>query len=598
MASDVWSAATRTLTGAGLTAGSLATLSDVQTASSSLAAVVNANTDAQTSAVTTAVNSNTNTAVLNASTSLAANINQNTNTQTSGIVSGVNSNTNTQVSNASTSIGSMITSLPATIWSFGSRSLTTFGTLASDVWDIATSTLITNGSIGNQIVSNLDTAVSAVNSSSLTAADIWAYTARTLTSGSLNTGSLALLSDIQSASSSLNTSINTSVSSINSNTNTSLNTASSSLASVINANTNTAIATASSSLFATIPASVWSYSARTLTSIASLANDVWNASTRTLTSLTLSSQTPWTVGMSDFGTIAQGEVYRSTVTTVYNGTLTDSMTTPTITIYDPNRNVVVNAAAMTRTSTGTYEYAYTTSGSATAGVWESVISATVESGKTLPGNDYWNVTASPPQVIILGMNSTVTPNISADVRITNEGDAPYEYQYEWCVVSSLANPCGGSDDVYYGSAAKLINPGDNFDTTLTATVPTAGAYYFRVVVYYGTERSGSSRSFTATASSSGSGGSGGSGGGGGGGGGGPAPVSNPNVANVIASTGGACSGADFNRDKKVNSIDFSILLAFWKTDFPFSNACVDVNGDKKVNSVDFSILLSQWGIVR
>ncbi len=490
----------------------------------------------------------------------------------------------------------MITSLPATIWAYGSRSLTTFGTLASDVWGIATSTLTANGSIGKQIVTNLDTAVSSVNSSSLTADDIWAYTNRTLTGATLNTGSLATLSDLQTASSSLQSALTTNTATINTNTNTALNTASSSLASVINANTNTIVATASSSLFATLPASIWSYSARTLTSIASLANDVWNASTRTLTSLTLSSQTPWTVGMSDFGTIAQGEVYRATVTTVYNGTLSDSMTTPTITIYDPSRNVVVNAAAMTRTSTGTYEYAYTTSGSAAAGVWESVISATVESGKTLPGNDYWNVTASPPQVIILGMNSTVTPNISADVRITNEGDAPYEYQYEWCVVSSLANPCGGSDDVYYGSAAKLINPGENFDTTLTATVPSAGSYYFRVVVYYGTERSGSSRSFTATASSSGSGGSGG--GGGGGGGGGPAPVSNPNVANVIASTGGACSGADFNLDKKVNSIDFSILLAFWKTDFPFSNACVDVNGDKKVNSVDFSILLSQWGIVR
>lgn len=58
---------------------------------------------------------------------------------------------------------------------------------------------------------------------------------------------------------------------------------------------------------------------------------------------------------------------------------------------------------------------------------------------------------------------------------------------------------------------------------------------------------------------------------------------------------GICVGADFNHDSKVNSIDFSIMLAFWKTLFPFKNPCVDINGDLQVNSIDFSILLYQWG---
>jgi hypothetical protein len=35
-------------------------------------------------------------------------------------------------------------------------------------------------------------------------------------------------------------------------------------------------------------------------------------------------------------------------------------------------------------------------------------------------------------------------------------------------------------------------------------------------------------------------------------------------------------------------------LAFWKTPYPFKNVCVDINKDKKVNSIDFSILLFQW----
>ncbi len=314
------------------------------------------------------------------------------------------------------------------------------------------------------------------------------------------------------------------------------------------------------------------------------ASDIWNYTTRTLTSLTLSSQSPWTVNVSDFGTINNGDTYMATLTTIYNGTLTDSANLPTVTVYDPSRNVVASNVAMTRTSTGTYTYSYVTAPNAPAGVWESTFSATVETGKTLPGNDYWNVVSSPAQVIINSVSGTV-PNAVANLTITNEGLAGYEYQYEWCVVSSINNSCGDGDDVFHGTGAKFINPGEDWNTNLTATVPTAGSYYFKALVYFGTEVSGSSRSFTISNPTSSTGGGTSSGGGGGGSGGG-----------TKTTTGGdSCNGADFNKDKKVNSIDFSILLSFWKTSSPFKNACVDINKDKKVDSIDFSILLSQWG---
>jgi hypothetical protein len=294
--------------------------------------------------------------------------------------------------------------------------------------------------------------------------------------------------------------------------------------------------------------------------------------------------------MSDFGTISAGSTYLATVNTLYNGTVTDSANIPTITIYDPNRNVIVNAAPMTRTSTGTYGYSYTTSGSATGGVWESVISATVESGKTLPGNDYWNVTTSPPQVIINSVTGT-TPTASANVTITNEGMAGYEYQYEWCVVSNINNACGGGDDIFHGTAAKYINPGEDFNTNLSATVPTAGTYYFKLAAFFGTESSRASRSFTITTSGGTTPPSGGSGGSGGGAG--IAPTIPPVTEQPVST--GTCNGADLNKDNKVNSVDFSILLSYWKTKPPFRNACADINKDNKVDSVDFSIMLSQWG---
>ena len=196
--------------------------------------------------------------------------------------------------------------------------------------------------------------------------------------------------------------------------------------------------------------------------------------------------------------------------------------------------------------------------------------------------------ASPAQVIIQSMGSTVTPSISANVRITNEGSTNTEYSYEWCVVSNISNACGGGDDTYYASASKLIDAGQNFDTTLAATVPIDGTYYFKVNVFYGTLSSGASQQFSATNPASSGGGSTSGGGGGGGGGGTIVPISPtlPLPTTLVA---------DLNGDGKVNGIDFSILLAFWNTSPPFKNPAVDINKDGRVNSVDFSILLYHWG---
>ena len=290
--------------------------------------------------------------------------------------------------------------------------------------------------------------------------------------------------------------------------------------------------------------------------------------------------------MSDFGIVIPGGTYLATVNTIFNGTLTDSLVIPTITMYDPSRNVIVSSVSMTRTGTGTYGYSFVTSGSAPSGVWESIISANVETGKTLPGNDYWNVAAAPPQVIINSITNAVTPNITANTTITNEGTFGYEYHYEWCVVTNISNTCGGGDDVFYGLAAKFINPGEDFNTTLSATVPNPGNYFFKLRAFFGTESSSASRSFTATA-----GGGGQTGGNTGGGGG----ASGPSAPSAPALPTGQCVGADLNGDGVVNSVDFSIMLFFWKTPAPYKNTCVDINRDSAVSSIDFSILLAQWG---
>ncbi|MFH1451539.1 MAG: dockerin type I repeat-containing protein, partial [bacterium] len=54
-----------------------------------------------------------------------------------------------------------------------------------------------------------------------------------------------------------------------------------------------------------------------------------------------------------------------------------------------------------------------------------------------------------------------------------------------------------------------------------------------------------------------------------------------------------CQGADLNFDKKVNLIDFSILLYYWHQK-KSANICADINQDGIVDLVDFSIMMYYW----
>lgn len=179
---------------------------------------------------------------------------------------------------------------------------------------------------------------------------------------------------------------------------------------------------------------------------------------------------------------------------------------------------------------------------------------------------------SPAQVLILGFSDLTVPSIIASTRITNEGSGSYEYQYTWCVTTSDSNLCGGGDDVAYGVGAKLILSSESWDSSLTATVPNAGTYWFHLEVQFGSDTSYASQSFVAVSQSAGGGGS-----------------------SSGSKSRARCVGADMNKDRIVNMIDFSILLSFFNFLPPFKNPCVDINHDDKVSVVDFSIMLTQWG---
>ncbi|MBI2046241.1 MAG: hypothetical protein HYT28_02380 [Parcubacteria group bacterium] len=497
---------------------------------------------------------------------------------------------------------------------------------------------------------------------------------------------------------------------------------------------------------------------------------VWTSVTRTLTGAGLDSgslatqsyidtatstlsakiQSGSTVTLSDFGATTPNTAYKAKLQVLNQATVpTDADSLPTVVITDSAGTVQVNGSVMTKDSNGTYSFSYSLGGNPVGGVWETVVSVVIN-GQTVRVNDYWEVASAPAQVIVNSITDHTIPSITANVTITNEGSSAFEYHYEWCVVKEQNNPCGDGDDIDYASAAKFIQPGEDFITDLSLTLNQEGIFYFKVAVTWGTKKSFASSQFDARgftvsgdtfvrletneatsspfvtdegstitqgipdgatneasnfhisrlsktdvlasfaapsgktalgsyifglrASTVASGttitlfnkpitvtfeydesllggldesalqiyhnlenGSGwialdnqsinttsniitgqtmrfslfgvfgsevaqspspspspapSSGGGGGGGGGGSGAAAPSQPAAVITSK--AENSADFNGDNKVNSVDFSILLFFWKTSPPFANPGVDINKDGKVDSVDFSILLYHW----
>jgi len=240
-------------------------------------------------------------------------------------------------------------------------------------------------------------------------------------------------------------------------------------------------------------------------------------------SLIRNSQTAnFRIEMSDFDELNSNNLYRARLLVFdYEGKPQNADSLPNITLYDPVRSVIANTT-MSLDETGVYTYTNNITNGNTTGVWETIVSAVID-GTTVKPNDYWELEGSPAEVKINSITDNVITTIIADATITNEGQSGQEYQYEYCIVAEQANQCGGDDDLGYASAAKFISPGDSFNTALTLNgITQTGPLYFKLVVYFGTEKSGASLLFTAVAASPAPAAPG-AGGGGGGGGGAAAP---------------------------------------------------------------------------
>ncbi len=185
---------------------------------------------------------------------------------------------------------------------------------------------------------------------------------------------------------------------------------------------------------------------------------------------------------------------------------------PKIRLYDSLRNIIVDNVDATQISTGVYQYNFTTSITHTTGLYETLVSISVD-GNSKQYRDFWRLVNAPTEVSILSITDNTIPTITANVIITNEGNIDYEYQYEYCIVSKESNQCGGGDDVDYGAGSKFISKSQSWNTLLTLNANQAGNYWFKVIVHYNSQISGASKSFTAITQPSAGGGTGGGGGG-------------------------------------------------------------------------------------
>jgi len=120
-------------------------------------------------------------------------------------------------------------------------------------------------------------------------------------------------------------------------------------------------------------------------------------------------------------------------------------------------------------------------------------------GQSTSSNIVTATPGEPAQVLIQSFPKLTAQTILTDIRITNEGTSEYEYQYTWCITHAVDHLCGQGDDVFSSTAAKLIQPGQNYDMTATSTVPLAGNYWFHIIVHYGSQSSTADQSFTAVA---------------------------------------------------------------------------------------------------
>lgn len=178
-----------------------------------------------------------------------------------------------------------------------------------------------------------------------------------------------------------------------------------------------------------------------------------------------------------------------------NMDLENATSEPNLVLYSPDRSLFANNT-MEYVSDGVYFYNYTAQSSDAYGTWEAEVEANLD-GDIVLYSAFWYLVSSPAEVSVLSVSTPNLRTADAEVIITNEGTADYEYPYEYCIVEdpNSANFCEGSLSSGFGSKYILVGNSSTLSLTLTTPTDMNGTLYFKVIVYYGSRWSRGYKSF-------------------------------------------------------------------------------------------------------
>lgn len=227
----------------------------------------------------------------------------------------------------------------------------------------------------------------------------------------------------------------------------------------------------------------------------------------------------YTLTVTDYPHVTVTAQYHAETSFKQNGMPVNADTVK-ISLYDPLGNLVIGPVDMVQEQTGIYNYSYTVPGAQTAGQWQTIINATINS-VSYYANSFWKLVGALFDVREIQIENSAVDHLNISVEAENVGNAPTDLTLVWNLTRV------DNDQVLdYGA-----------ETFAVSTVPVrwyvypettyVGQVKISFVGYYSqSEKAGAFEVFSTTAAtgSDPETPSTGSGGGGGGGGGGGAPV--------------------------------------------------------------------------
>lgn len=189
------------------------------------------------------------------------------------------------------------------------------------------------------------------------------------------------------------------------------------------------------------------------------------------------------VTLTHFPVLYTDNDYKAKAVLEVNGLPVDADSIPTLSIYYPNGTLYAEGN-MTNENTGIYGYQFTVTELDALGIWLTEVNITYNSN-LLNRYDYWELQSNPTQLEVR-VDSRCDDEVCAEISITNEGTAPYEYVYYYWITDDPNAAYNSTNTTDRGHASKLINPGDTYIIEKCLTHPdTETTHYFKAMTYFG-----------------------------------------------------------------------------------------------------------------